>query len=191
MEKITTFPSPLEVDRFLYDYIWHLQFRWLHCFRPVARWIGSFTLVLEKNIDVSIYAFPSPLEVDRWLYEDLRWFQNLERGFRPLAGWIGCSTRNMALTDTHVLGAFPAPLEVDRFLYKPANQLLTTSKTTRGFRPLSRWIGSFLIHKPKTIKAGLVVGFPSPLEVDRFLYEHAKTILASGAIFVSVPSRGR
>ena len=121
----------------------------------------------------------------------------------------------MALTDTHVLGAFPAPLEVDRFLYKPANQLLTTSKTTRGFRPLSRWIGSFLIHKPKTIKAGLVVGFPSPLEVDRFLYrnvaiqgktvgtfpsplevdrflyEHAKTILASGAIFVSVPSRGR
>ena len=139
------FPSPREVDRFLYR--------------------------KDRQEEEKWKMFPSPLEVDRWLYEDLRWFQNLERGFRPLAGWIGCSTRNMALTDTHVLGAFPAPLEVDRFLYKPANQLLTTSKTTRGFRPLSRWIGSFLIHKPKTIKAGLVVGFPSPREVDRFLYQ--------------------
>ena len=58
-----------------------------------------------------------------------------------------------------------------------------------GFRPLSKWIGSYT--KNLLMLLLNILWLPAPLEVDRFLYEHAKTILASGAIFVSVPSRGR
>ena len=85
------------------------------CFRPLARWIGCFTLGLEKNIDVSIYAFPSPSEVGRFLY---------------------CSQYKHYVSGEF----FPSPLEVDRFLYA-CDEISMYQEVS--FRPLSRWIGSY------------------------------------------------
>ena len=90
MERIAerilpVFPSSLEVDRFLYEVI-EKENKDKQGFRPLARWIGCFTLGLEKNIDVSIYAFPSPCEVDRFLYKHLADGQDSRFGsFRPLS----------------------------------------------------------------------------------------------------------
>ena len=82
------FPAPREVDKFLYR-IRSLAWLWRISYysRPLARWIGYFTLGLEKNIDVSIYAFPSPLEVDRYLYANvlLTIKNQAKTSFRPLS----------------------------------------------------------------------------------------------------------
>ena len=82
------FPSPLEVDRYLY------------------------TLV-HKQIILSI-RFPSPLEVDNLSYEDLETKNELFPAPLEVVGIYTSITGNYDIYD--ILG-FPAPLEVDRFLY--------------------------------------------------------------------------
>ena len=86
------FPAPREVDRELYTLLRTTHWNHQNRFRPLTRWIGCFTLGLEKNIDVSIYAFPAPLEVDRYLYGRFR-------------------------EEQYHINPFPAPREVDRLFY--------------------------------------------------------------------------
>ena len=62
-------------------------------FRPLSRWIGSYTNAAETTTVWDI-VFPSPLEVDRFLYK-VAWKRDFELSQK-----------------------FPAPLEVDRFLYE-------------------------------------------------------------------------
>ena len=138
--KVLWFPSPLEVDRFLYLPDYEEQDSWA-------------------------FVFPSPSEVDRYLYGYLIALELRSRNFRPLSRWIGSYTSVVLQT------------------IKPCQS---------SFRPLSRWIGSYtgifitedkskkkvsvpsrggqvLIREIKEVKLCLKM-FPSPLEVDRFLY---------------------
>ena len=107
------------MDRFLYSLLGKSLAPILQgSFRPLSRWIGSYTTVLNDLLWFEP-EFPSPLEVDSFLY-------------------------NMKLVKTYKeMVEFPSPLEVDRFLY--GNKMKTLEK---------------LFEK-----------FPSPLEVDRFLYK--------------------
>ena len=43
------FPSPLEVDRFLYILFLTFRLSWA-CFRPLSRWIGSYTSDLKDAL---------------------------------------------------------------------------------------------------------------------------------------------
>ena len=65
--KFATFPAPLEVDRWIYDRKKVFMKReFYECFRPLARWIGSYTAWLD-GYEVE-KEFSAPLEVDRYLY---------------------------------------------------------------------------------------------------------------------------
>ena len=79
-------------------------------FRPLSRWIGSYTNAAETTTVWDI-VFPAPLEVDRFLYK-VAWKRDFELSQK-----------------------FPAPLEVDRFLYEIWNWQI---HMFWGFRPLSR-----------------------------------------------------
>ena len=59
----------------------------LNCFRPLARWIGSYIKLLFSCICSP--QFPSPREVDRFLYIAKNVLKDSYTGFRPLARWIG------------------------------------------------------------------------------------------------------
>lgn len=61
--------------------------------------------------------FPAPLEVDRYLY------------------YLYAGTEVKP-------NKFPSPLEVDRFLYEIKDMY---KYMDAGFRPLSRWIGSYTL----------------------------------------------
>ena len=103
------FPAPLEVDRFLYAEIKSDSTRSL-CFRPLSRWIGSYTDErFKKPWDKT--KFPAPLEVDRYLYLIIRRTKN------PFE-------------------QFPAPRKVDRFLYQ--RMMFSMIQAIQRFRPLSR-----------------------------------------------------
>ena len=91
MELYEVFPSPLEVDRFLYQPASVTITSDQTCFRPLSRWIGSYTE--NKNDKNNCYIC-----------------------FRPLSRWIGCSTQWSYVINQDFL-KFPASLEVDRFLY--------------------------------------------------------------------------
>ena len=79
-------------------------------FRPLARWIGSYT-VQTKTME-KITTFPAPREVDRFLYTP-------------------------SFAKRVIPTEFPAPLEVDRYLY--ANVLLTIKNQAKtSFQPLAR-----------------------------------------------------
>ena len=85
-------------------------------FRPLPRWIGSFTLGFEKNIDVSIYAFPSPREVDRVFYD------KPEFTVEPEGVMFPSPTEVNTLFYAEIFGkviekGFPSPTEVDRLVY--------------------------------------------------------------------------
>ena len=81
--------------------------------------------------------------------------------FRPLSRWIGSYTQAVdSMSDTELL----------------------------SFRPLSRWIGSYTGAVALTIGAGYL--FPSPLEVDRFLYTQNNYFSHRNFHGVSGPSRG-
>ena len=94
-----------------------IKSQWSECFRPLARWIGSYT-VLRLKQNYATHKFPSPLEVDRFLYD------------------------SVFADENRLAYVFPSPLEVDRFLYS-------------GY--------PFSLKRLRRL-------FPSPLEVDRFLY---------------------
>ena len=69
MELYEVFPSPLEVDRFLYQPASVTITSDQTCFRPLSRWIGSYT-------------------------EDIMLEQEKYKRFRPLSRWIGSYTEN-------------------------------------------------------------------------------------------------
>ena len=57
------FPAPLEVDRELYKRFSHLKIRTMSSFRPLSRFIGNYTDFVP--VKAFIREFPAPLEVDR------------------------------------------------------------------------------------------------------------------------------
>ena len=64
------FPSPSEVDRFLYP-IGYVPYKIVsRGFRPLARWIGSYTSTGDFLTGKRVM-FPSPREVDRFLYSNI------------------------------------------------------------------------------------------------------------------------
>ena len=84
---LTEFPAPLEVDRFLYLTKFHVLniLNMPHSFRPLARWIGSYTKEVQLGRVIK-RGFPAPLEVDRYLY--LKIFKEVGvyvNSFRPLS----------------------------------------------------------------------------------------------------------
>ena len=66
--KPELFPAPLEVDRFLYLHSFAIKLVGNNCFRPLSRWIGSYTNLEEFAKAIGRDVFPSPREVDRFLY---------------------------------------------------------------------------------------------------------------------------
>ena len=114
------------MDRFLYP-IGYVPYKIVsRCFRPLARWIGSYTSTGDFLTGKRVM-FPSPREVDRFLYQLIR------EGNLPVE-------------------TFPSPLEVDRFLYRSIPGFEESDSPTQ---------------------------FPSPLEVDRFLYLTKNTKIPS------------
>ena len=108
MERM--FPSPLEVDRFLYTERLVNSMRGLSVF-PSPLEVDRFLYFMSIDKISMESMFPSPLEVDRELYNIVD--QNFDE-----KKW------------------FPSPLEVDRFLYKMTK--IVKYPRFVGFRPLSR-----------------------------------------------------
>ena len=108
-------------------------------FRPLSRWIGLYLIMVA-------------------------WFVMRTTGFRPLSRWIGLYPNGFEkLVKADYAGFRPLSRWIGLYL----NLKELTIKYTYCFRPLSRWIG--LYPKVGWTIIGLVVLFPSPLEVDRFI----------------------
>ena len=88
-------------------------------FRPLSRWIGSYTNI-AKLLLRKIEVFPAPPEVDRELYVVLVGRLTRDAEF-PAPSEVD---RELHLIDElypeGIEETFPAPLEVDRYLYQKA-----------------------------------------------------------------------
>ena len=136
------FPAPREVDRYLYVTLMRTKSTKLR-FRPLARQIGNYTIA-ELVTPPAPVEFPAPREVDRYLYA--------ADAILPLLKFE----------------KFPAPLEEDRYLYQRCLCLLKSCKIVSG-PSRGRQVGSYT-GKGTSICEILRRRFPSPREVDRYLY---------------------
>ena len=143
------FPAPCGVNRLFYKKYGTYRYT---CSWSISGPSRGGQVLIQTGKSIAHYiqnnkGFPSPLEVDRFLY--------------PIF-FIG-----------FVLGliAFPSPLEVEQVLFLYTNQKQLKPDSLQGFRPLSRQIGSYTNTLKQYQLQGLFL-FPSPLEVDRFLYRN-------------------
>ena len=123
--KQNPFPSPLEVDRELYELQTLYYHSMVQSFRPLTRQIGIYTEVSQSQT-TTYHSFPAPREVHRYLYKN--------------------NVNKNALT----VNRFPAPLEVERYLYYFELRICMPS-TSNCFRPLSRQIGSYTTSTRMTL----------------------------------------
>ena len=157
------FPSPLEVDRFLYNPRHPLMMLSLGLVSVPSR---GRQVLIRKNffkVEFELETFPSPLEVDRFLY----------------TGEVKEITTGKFM--------FPSPSEVDRFLY--VNKIIGPLMAHVSFRPLSRQIGSYTVSVVILIRCDAVVSVPSR---GRQVLIHSNERSKEAVDYVvSVPSRGR
>ena len=147
VRKIRRFPSPLEVDRELYQ--------------------------TQDVIFPTEQLFPAPDEVDRKLYtkSTLSVVQK-SQCFRPLSRQIGIYTMNIIcnVIITEMLSFRPLSRQIGIYTVTEANPY----NDGDCFRPLSRQIGIYTFSYKRRKHMGVDTKFPSPLEVDRYLYGNRK-----------------
>lgn len=103
---------------------------------------GQVYILFNTNLTYIEQQLPSPLEVDRFISDhDIEVSENPLR-YRPLVRFIGYIIE-MDLELVFQKKELPSPLEVNRFISS-----LTTQSRFRysiSFRPLSRYIGLYLV----------------------------------------------
>ena len=141
--KNNLFPSPLKVDRFLYQNSLITRTYASCSFRPLARWIGSYTknrrTTYGDHYDVSV-----PYRGEQVVLPEIK--NEFKRTQRSRVSGPSRGGQVLIQISKHLRrlsSLFPAPLEVDRFLYQSLNYI-------RAF-----WSDLF----------------PSPREVDRLSYQ--------------------
>ena len=125
--------------------------------------------------------FPSPREVDRQLYDQgQQSTEQLPESFRPLARQIVVYTRKLSKFTARRKCFRPLSRQIGSYTHQVFHY---DADLEEGFRPLARQIGGYtpIFNTLNQIYSE----FPSPLEVDRYLYKESAFYSLKSGMFPS------